>query len=541
MTGPMPHVQKHIDESLETITIDPKGVQKLLSKINPSKASGPDQIPNLVLKECALEISPAVTILFQTSLNSGKLPDDWKNANIAPIFKKGDRHKAENYRPVSLTSVLSKILEHIICRAMLDHFDKHKVLTNVNHGFRAGYSCETQLAVTIDDLSRNYDKNLQTDIAILDFSKAFDTVPHDRLLHKLESYGVRGPLLQWTEDFLCTRKMRVVVDGESSSETDVLSGVPQGTVLGPLLFLVIINDLPDCVKSTTRLFADDCLLYRAINCLADHLALQDDLKKLEEWAKDWGMSFNAKKCYILSLRQKTTFYYQLNDTILQEVKTNPYLGLNISNDLSWTNHINGVCKKASATLGFLRRNLHNCPKETRRAAYVSLVRSLLEYGSTIWDPYIQGDIDNLEKIQRKAARFITRDYKSKHPGSMTNMLIDLDLPILQQRRKELRLTFLFKIAEGLVPAVPADEYLVPKKESRQIKENKRYKDYETTKEHIVVKYVTNNSRPFTIPQSVTNAYTKSFFVKTITEWNSLDDKIVTAVSVDSFKSNVKNA
>ena len=152
--------------------------------------------------------------------------------------------------------------------------------------------------MTIDDLSRNYDKNLQTDIAILDFSKAFDTVPHDRLLHKLESYGVRGPLLQWTEDFLCTRKMRVVVDGESSSETDVLSGVPQGTVLGPLLFLVIINDLPDCVKSTTHLFADDCLLYRAINSLADHIALQDDMKKLEAWAKDWGMSFNASKFFL---------------------------------------------------------------------------------------------------------------------------------------------------------------------------------------------------------------------------------------------------
>ena len=262
--GVLPKVRKYVKTPLTHINITTPGVTKLLKNIKTSKASGPDNIPNMVLKECAAELAPGVTCLFQESINSGKLPADWTGANIAPIFKKGDRHRAENYRPVSLTSVLSKLLEHIICHSMMTHFQKNEVLTDLNHGFRSGYSPETQLAVTIDDLAKKLDNGLQTDVVILDFSKAFDTVPHDRLLHKLNAYGIRGQLLTWMTSFLTSRKMRVVVDGESSSEAAVISGVPQGTVLGPILFLVHINDLPDCVSSSVQLFADDCLLYKTI-------------------------------------------------------------------------------------------------------------------------------------------------------------------------------------------------------------------------------------------------------------------------------------
>ena len=534
--GPMPEVKNHVAESLVHITIDIKGTENLLKKINPSKASGPDQIPNLVLKECAQELSPAVTYLFQTSLNTGTLPQDWTDANVAPVFKKGDRHQAENYRPVSLTSVLSKLLEHVVCQKMLLHFDKNKVLTHRNHGFRSGFSCETQLAITIDDLTRNFDNNIQTDLAILDFSKAFDTVPHDRLLHKLEAYGVRGHLIKWIETFLCSRKMRVMVNGEYSSEAEVLSGVPQGTVLGPILFLVMINDLPDCVKSIVRLFADDCVLYRCINNFEDCLILQNDLKCLEKWAEDWGMRFNAKKCYIMSIKKKISHFYQLNNTILQEVQTNPYLGLNISNDLKWSFHINSVCNKASCTLGFVRRNLYHCPKATRLTAYISLVRSVLDYGSIIWDPYQQGDIDKLERMQRQGARFVTNDYRSREKGCMTRMLEDLDLQPLQQRRKELRLTFLYKIAEGLIPAIPKDTYLKSQRKGRKIIE-RNLDDY--VHSNAVSKYVTNNTRCFVIPQGSTEIYKQSFFVKTISDWNRLRDNVVMAGSVEQFKTQLK--
>ena len=168
-------------------------------------------------------------------------------------------------------TILQTVWEHTtVCHSLHKHFDKYNILTSLNHGFRSGYSCETQLTVTVDQLARNVDKRLQTDVAILDFSKAFDTVPHKRLLQKLETYGIRGQQLKWIEAFLFNRHMRVIEDGEASSEHYVESGVPQRNVLGPLLSLVHTNDLPDCVKSSVRLFADDCLLFRPIRCLADH-------------------------------------------------------------------------------------------------------------------------------------------------------------------------------------------------------------------------------------------------------------------------------
>ena len=522
----LPETTKRVEESVTDITIEMKRVEGLLKKIKASKASGPDNIPNRVLKECAAELAPAIAILFQQSLNRGILPEAWTSANISPVFKKGDRHRAENYRPVSLTSVLSKLLEHIVCSNMLKHLTKNKVLTDLNHGFRSGFSCETQLAVTLDELTRNHDKGFQTDVAILDFSKAFDTVPHDKLLHKLEAYGIRGSLLDWVRNFLTGRKMKVVVDGEQSEEAEVLSGVPQGTVLGPLLFLCHINDLPDCVSSIVRLFADDCLLYRTIKTQADHIALQEDLNKLEEWANKWGMKFNASKCYILSINQKSSHYYQLNNTFLQEVEDNPYLGLTISNDLSWSKQIDKTAKKASSSLGFIRRNLSRCPKETRLQAYLSLVRSLLEYGAVIWDPSSKQEIKKLERIQRQSARFVNRDYRSREKGCMTKMLKDLELPTLQQRRKELRLSLLYKISEESVQGIPRDTYLQKVREKRNITATKKFDDY--VHKNMVANYVTNNSKCYKIPpcNNPAGPYSQSFFPRTVTEWNKLNDKTV---------------
>ena len=318
-------------------------MDKLLRNINTSKAQGPDRIPNLVLKTCAHQLAPGLAIIFQRSVDAGTLPSDWRNANIAPVFKKGDVHLAENYRPVSLTCVTCKLLEHIICKHMLDHLDRNRILTSLNHGFRSGYSCETQLVTTVHDLLTKYDVGAQVDVAILDFSKAFDTVPHKKLLHKLDQYGINGNINSWLCDFLTNRQMRVVVDGVESKAVPVASGVPQGTVLGPILFLCHINDLPDSVKSTVRLFADDCLLYCAIKSRADHNTLQKDLSNLEAWAATWGMRFNAKKCYILSINQKSSHFYQLNNHILQQlVPENPYLSVTISESLV----VNGATRNA---------------------------------------------------------------------------------------------------------------------------------------------------------------------------------------------------
>ena len=228
----IPQTTKHIDEPIPKLTIRENGVEQLPQDTNPSKASGPDGIPNCILKECASQIAPSLTVIFQKSIDTGTLPEYWLNANISCVYKKGDKHAAENYRSVSLTSVPCKLLEHIICKHIMKHLERHRILTSLNHGFGSGYSCETQLIVTLHDFMKAYDAGLQTNVAILDFSKAFDTVPHKKLLSKMDSYGIRGPINNWLNMFLPQRKMKAVVEGEQSEEVAVDSGVPQGTVIG---------------------------------------------------------------------------------------------------------------------------------------------------------------------------------------------------------------------------------------------------------------------------------------------------------------------
>ena len=203
--------------------------------------------------------------LFQQSLDTGEIPEEWSLANICPLFKKGDRALASNYRPVSLTCILCKLLEHIVYSNIMDHLEKHSLLSDRQHAFRKKHSCETQLVTVINDLAKILDKGGQVDTFILDFEKAFDTPPHELLKCKLFGYGIRGKTLLWIDSFLCSRQQRVVVNGAKSKWAPVLSGVPQGTVLGPLLFSLYINDIMDDIDSEIRLFADDCVCYRQIH------------------------------------------------------------------------------------------------------------------------------------------------------------------------------------------------------------------------------------------------------------------------------------
>ena len=226
------------------------------------KATGPDQVPARILKEASSEIAPTLKYIFEKSYTTGELPDDWKTANISAIYKEGDKKDPANYRPVSLTSICCKIMEHILCSNISKHLDKHNILSDNQHGFRAKRSCETQLVQTIEDLSKSLNDKQQIDMAILDFSKAFDTVSHSKLLYKLDHYGVRTNTLNWIRSWITNRTQRVVINGTTSNQVPVKSGVPQGTVLGPLMLLVFINDIAERTQSRVRLCAEDCLIYR---------------------------------------------------------------------------------------------------------------------------------------------------------------------------------------------------------------------------------------------------------------------------------------
>ena len=498
------------------IRVSEKGVVKLLHGLNPHKATGPDGLSTRFLKEMSAAVAPSLTLIYQASLDQGLVPDDWRNANVAPIFKKGDRSKASNYRPVSLTSVCSKLVEHIIHSHLMTYFEDNNTLTDYQHGFRKNRSCEAQLINTIQDLAAGMDKSTQIDAILLDFSKAFDKVSHQRLLRKLHHYGVRASTLRWIQSFLGDRTQRVVVDGESSTTAPVTSGVPQGTVLGPLLFLVYINDLPSRVKATARLFADDCLLYRTVNSSDDVASLQQDLDNLQEWEHAWQMHFNPDKCEVIHItrrRARIELPYFIHGKALSTTKSAKYLGVTICDNLSWNTHISTICRKASNTTAFLRRNLSSCPRKIKATSYTTFVRPQLEYSSSVWDPHTQANIQKLEGVQRRAARFVTGNHNPT--DSVTAMIDELGWESLQTRRQRAKLTMMFRISHSLVAISQSPlQHLGAATRGHQ----QRYR----------------------IPYCRTSVYKESFFPSSIRLWNALPDNITAVDSLEAFKSRIQD-
>ena len=279
------------------INIDLKGILKLLSNLKPDKAPGPDGIKPIILKELREEIAPVIHQIFQKSISTGKIRSDWTKANVSSVFKKGSKSDPANYRPISLTCILCKVMEHIIASKLTQHLNQNNVLYDLHYGFRERRSCETQLIQLVVDLGRKLVTGKQVDLILLDFSKAFDKVSHPKLLFKLSQHGVKGNTLNWIRAFLVGRTQAVVLEGESSSEVPVTSGVPQGSVLGPLLFLLYINELPQNIQAQVRLFADDTAVYLTVGSSDDRDTLQADLNTLQEWELVWDMEMPGAPHY----------------------------------------------------------------------------------------------------------------------------------------------------------------------------------------------------------------------------------------------------
>ena len=488
---------------------------KLLRGLKPHKATGPNEISSRFLKEMASPITPALTPIYQASLEQGQIPDERKTANVAPIFKKGDKSKPSNYRPVSLTPICCKIVEHILHSHIMKFFEGHHILSDFQHGFRKNRSCEPQLILTINDLAKALDNSQQIDGILLDFSKVFDKVPHRRLAAKLHHYGVRGKTLSWIQSFLAGRTQQVTLEGQTSSTSPVTSRVPQGTVLGPLLFLVYINDLPSRVKATPRLFADDCFLYRVINSPEDSQALQEDLDALQQWEKDLLMSFNPDKCEVIRITKKRKpidANYTIHGKELGHTKNAKYLEVLISDTLSWNAHVDTVTEKANNTTAFLRRNLSNCPQHIKDTCYKTFVWPQLEYAATIWDPHTGINIAKLEG----AARFVRNDYN--YTSSVTEMMRALEWESLQQRRHQAKSVMMYSIVNSLVD-IPSREYLHPQ-------------GTVVTRDH---------QCRFMVPYSRTDTFRMAFFPSAIRLWNQLPESIVNAPSLDVFKTGIAAA
>ena len=449
--GDVPLFEASITTAMDPITVTEQGVLKQLQKLNPNKSQGPDNVSPRILKELAEDISPYLTLLFKKSLDLGVVPMAWKEANVCPIFKSGKKSDPNNYRPISLTSIIVKILEHIIFSCVMKHLTKNNLLNDAQHGFLPGRSCESQLILLNHELQKSLEDHYHSDLVFLDFSKAFDTVPHQRLLAKVSGYGVHLQALEWIRSFLSNRRQRVAISGEISDWVPVTSGVPQGSVLGPLLFLLYINDLCDVVQSRIKLYADDTLVFREINSIQDSVALQRDLDAIDEWCKLWQLQLNIKKCCSMQVSRKIkratpAHVYFLAREPLVKVDSYKYLGLNVTSNMSWTPHIQQMVGKANSRLRFVQRVLRGCPQHVKSVAYFTLARPLVEYCSTVWSPHETGLDHEIEMVQRRAARFVSGRYSWRE--SVTAMLSDLGWETLQKRRQDQDMKLLIRILKG---------------------------------------------------------------------------------------------
>ena len=483
---------------MNDIVITEAGVLKELKRLKPHKASGPDEISPRILLEMADVLAGPLATLFQLSLDKATVPADWKTATVCPVYKKGEKHAPANYRPISLTCVSSKILEHIVTNHLMTFADQHNILFENQHGFRKNKSCEKQLIELVADMTDNLDKGHQTEACVLDFAKAFDKVNHQKLVSKLEEAGVCHQVNSWIQDFLSGRTQRVAVEGALSDTASVTSGVPQGSVVGPTLFLFYINDLPTNIKSTVRLFADDTILY---NTAQNHVDLQNDLDRLHAWEEKWDMEFHPAKCQHLTVTRKTKpvdLPLRLHSTTIPKTDHIKYLGVTVDSKLTWTRHIHNITAKANSTLGFAKRTLTTPAPDLRSLAYKQLVRPVLEYASGAWDSITPNLTKLIERTQRRAARFAGCLKRSDWTTSVSKILQTLDWDPLDVRRRDRRLTLFAEMHHN--NANPVKQYLVRKEPTRNLRQ------------HLL---------QYSIPHSRSEHHKRSFVVRTAREWNQL--------------------
>jgi hypothetical protein len=383
----------------DNVDITKEDINKRLKNLKVNKAPGVDEIVPRILIENADYLSQPLEYIYRESLETGVVPSEWKQANVTPIYKKGPRELSCNYRPVSLTSHICKVLESIIRDSLVDYLHRNNLIRDTQHGFVKKRSCLTNLLEFLEFVSSYIDRGFPVDVIYLDFQKAFDKVPHRRLMLKINSLGISGSIFKWIENWLQDREQKVVMLGSSSRWIKVKSGVPQGSVLGPLLFLIYINDIDEVVASKILKFADDTKLYGVVANQQDIERLKNDLKNLCNWSADWLMLFNVDKCKVMHFRynnSKST--YEMNGKDLEEISEERDLGVIVQQDLKWSKQCSKSVSTANRVLGMIKISFCYLSKDVVLKLYKSLVRPHLEYCVQAWRPYLKKDIELIERV-----------------------------------------------------------------------------------------------------------------------------------------------
>ena len=484
-------------------------MEKQLKKLDVNKSAGPDGFHPRVLKELSKEISCPLAITFQRSLSEGFLPMDWKTGNVIPIHKKGNRQLASNYRPISLTSTIGKVMESIIRNEVMDHLIDNDILHDAQHGFTPGRSCCTQLMKQMEDWTRLLDLGKPIDVCYLDVIKAFDTVPHQWLLKKVQAYGIEHQVLKWIEAFLIGRVQRVAIGGDFSEWTTVISGVPQGSVLGPQLFVLYVNDLPCKISNGIQIYADDTKIYGEVTTSTQRDSMQEDLNKAASWAKSWQLTFNSAKTKVMHIgKGNTKSSYCINNQIIQETVAEKDLGVMVDDELTFHTHIDTAVKRANQTLGLIKRTFTRISRDTLPILFTTIVRPLLEYGNVIWHPRFKAEAVKVEKVQRRATKLIPEIRHLSYQDRLKN----LKMYSLQYRRIRGDTIEVYKLMNGLVNSDPAAFFTSAPHEATRGHHQKLYKQ-----------------------RSNTVLRSNSFSQRVVESWNSLPTSVISSSSITSFK------
>ena len=514
--GILPHFPKRIPPGspvINDITITPTLIYKLLSKLKSNSAAGPDKIPPIFYRKSASSICFPLSILLRSFVDLHEIPDEWRVSIVIPKFKKGSPSTVSNYRPISLTCTACKILESLIASDLLNYLHLHNLISKDQHGFLKKHSTTTNLLSSLNDWTLSLQNHYSVTVAYIDFHRAFDSISHPKLLHKLIMYGVEGNLLFWIKSFLRNRSQYVRIGSSISFSTPVTSGVPQGSCLGPLLFNIFINDITDLFGDTvhSKLFADDIKIYTKLK-ISNYNKFQDHLNSISSWALTWQIGISHSKCNILQLGSKI-----LNQNLSLSNQNLPIpesvndLGVLVDKDLKFKEHIHGLVGRArqrSALIFrcFLSRNILNYSR-----AFKTYVRPILEYASPAWSPSLIHLIDDVEDVQRTFTKRLPGFMNLTYPQRLTK----LKLQSLEHRRLIADLTICFNIVHGFTSLNFNDFF--------------KFSNYSGTRGHML---------RLEIPFAKLNIRKNFFACRVVKPWNALPAATVNSATSKIFKNNL---
>ena len=496
-------------------------VRQALLSLKVGKASGYDGLSNRLLKQLSPSLTYPLTRLYNLILSQGEFPSSWKYANISAVFKKGDTCYKGNYRPISLLPCIGKVLEKLVFNHLYVYCCKNQLLTERNSGFRPKDSTVNQILHLVHNIYNDLDNKRDVCLVFLDISKAFDRVCHEGLLLKLTNFGVSGRLLQFLKSYLTQRYQRVVLNGKSSTWLETNAGVPQGSILGPLLFLVYINDLVGDLESTPYLYADDTALKQTVtNPAIDFELLNRDLIRISKWAKQWRVTFNELKSKFMYITLKPVQLnlpiLRFNEIPLDRVYNHCHLGIYLNSSLSWGAHVSTIVKKAMNRISSLKKVRHLLPRSVMENLYKTIIKPVLEYGSVVYDNLTKQEAQKLEAVQRAAAVLCT----GANIRTKTHILLsELGWNSLSSHRKYTRLVTFYKMKNLMAPKYLCD--LFPDQVVNRTLYNLRS----------VNQLVYTKCR--------LTCFKNSFIPATTLDWNNLDLCTQNARSLNEFKSKIK--